>query len=98
LLNKIKEKKIMKTINFLNKELEINYTQAFTDGHGHKKITVELCLLSEYKTFSATTSSMYDYDEATELEGCDKDEALFKIISGQIEDEVQEWFLEIENR
>ena len=88
----------MKAINFLNTELEINYTQALTAGHGHKKITVELYLQGEYKTFSATTSNMPDYDDATELEGSDKDEALFNIISYKIEDEVNEWIVEVENK
>ncbi|EKT4545811.1 hypothetical protein AAIP58_000112 [Flavobacterium psychrophilum] len=88
----------MRTINFLKTELEINYTQALTAGHGHKKITVELCLQGEYKTFSATTSNMPDYDNATDLEGFDKDEALFNIISSKIEEEVDEWIVEIENK
>jgi hypothetical protein len=34
----------------------------------------------------------------TELEGSDKDEALFNIISRQIEDQVDEWIVEIENK
>lgn len=88
----------MKTINFLNTELEINYTQALTSGYGHKKITVELYFQGEYKAFSATTSNMPDYDDATDLEGSDKDKALFNIISNQIEDQVNEWIVEIENK
>ena len=88
----------MKAINFLNTELEINYTQALTAGHGHKKITVELYFKGEYKTFSATTSNMPDYDDATELEGEDKDEALFKIISYQLKDNIDEWIVEVENQ
>lgn len=87
----------MKSINFLNTELEINYTQASTAGHGHKKITVELCLQGEYKTFSATTSNMPDYDDATELEGEDKDEALFNIVSYQLQDQIDEWIIEVGN-
>jgi hypothetical protein len=81
----------MKVITFNNTELEINYTNALTAGHGHKKITVELYFQGEYKTFSATTSNMPDYDEATELESYDKDEALFNLISYKIEDEIEEW-------
>lgn len=88
----------MTTINFLNSELEINYTQSLTAGHGHKKITVELYFLGEYKTFSATTSNMPDYDDATELDGSAKDVALFSIISRQIEDQVNEWIVEVENK
>lgn len=85
----------MRTIKFNNTDLEINYTNALTAGHGHKKITVELCYLEEYKTFYATTHNMPSYDEATELEGKEKDEALFRIIEWQIGDEVTEWLDEI---
>jgi hypothetical protein len=88
----------MKEINFIGTDLEINYINALTSGHGHKKITVELFFQGEYKAFSATTSNMPDYDDATELEGEDKDEALFNIIRYQIEDEVSEWVTEIENK
>jgi hypothetical protein len=88
----------MTTINFLNSQLEINYTQSLTASHGQKKITVELYFLSEYKTFSATTSNMPDYDDATELEGSAKDEALFYIIARQIQDQVNEWIVEVENK
>lgn len=87
----------MKAITLNGTDLEINYTQALTAGHGHKKITVEFYFQGEYKTFSATTSNMPDYDDATDLEGEDKDEALFNIISYQIEDEISEWISEIEN-
>jgi hypothetical protein len=41
---------------------------------------------------------MPDYDDATELEGSAKDEALFSIISRQIEDQVNEWIVEVENK
>ena len=88
----------MKAITLNGTDLEINYTQALTSGHGHKKITVELCFQEEYKTFSATTSNMPDYDEATELEGGDKDEALFNIVSRQLADQIDEWIVEIENK
>ena len=88
----------MSTIIFLGVELEINSTRALSEGHGHKKITVDLYFCGEYRKFTATTSNMPEYDEATELEGSEKDKALFSIISGQIEDEINEWILEIENR
>ena len=88
----------MKSINFLSTDLEINYTQATTAGHGHKKITVELCFQGEYKTFFATTSNMPDYDEATELECEDKDEALFNIVSYQLQDQIDEWIIEVGNK
>ena len=87
----------MKAINILGTDLEINYTNAVTAGHGHKKITVELCYLGEYKKFTATTSNMPDYDDAMDLEGEERDEALFLIIENQITDQVDEWIIEVSN-
>jgi len=88
----------MKQITFVGAELEINYSQVTTSGHGHKKITVELCYQNEYQKFSATTSNMPDYDDATELDGSEHDEALFNIIKYQIEDHVSEWVVEVDNK
>lgn len=88
----------MRAIKINGVALEINWTNALSSGHGHKKITVELYFLGEYKTFSATTSNMPDYDDATELEGSAKDEALFYIISRQVQDQVDEWIVEVENK
>lgn len=87
----------MRAITFLNTELEINYTQVLSACYGHKRITVGLYFQGEYKEFCTATSNMFDYDNATDLEGGDKDEALFNIISYQIEEQVSEWILEIEN-
>lgn len=87
----------MTTIEIYNTELEINWTNVLTAGHGHKKITVELCYQNEYKEFSSTTNNMPDYDDACDLEGSEKDEALFNIISYKIHDEIAEWITELEN-
>lgn len=84
----------MKKIKFNNTDLEINYTNSLSSGAGHKKITVELYFNDEYKTFSTVTSNMPDYDETTNLEGSDKDEALFRIIEWQINDEIETWIFE----
>ena len=88
----------MKTINVLNTDLEIFSTNAVSAGHGHKKITVELCYMGEYKIFSQTTSNMPDFDDAMNLEGEDKDEALFNIIEHQITDQIDEWIIEVGNK
>ena len=87
----------MKTINFLKTELSIFYATALPAGHGHKEITVELCHDGNYRKFSAITSNMPDYDDAQDLDGGEKHEALFNIISGQIEEQVEEWIAVIEN-
>lgn len=88
----------MKSIKFNGSDLEIFSTNAITAGHGHKKITVELYYKGEYKTFSATTSNMPDYDEATDLEGESKNEALFNIVSYQLKDQIDEWIIEVDNQ
>jgi hypothetical protein len=81
----------MKAIAINGVALEINWTNALTSGHGHKKITVELYFDGKYEKFNATTNNMPDYDDATDLDGEDKDEALFNLIVYKIEDEIMEW-------
>lgn len=87
----------MKAINLNGMDLNIQYTNALTAGYGHKKIIVELYYLGHSKKFIGMTNNMSDYDDATELEGQDKDEALFNLVVSKIEDDVAEWILEIEN-
>jgi hypothetical protein len=84
----------MRTINILNTDLEIYSANAIHAGYGHKKITVELYYNSNYREFIATTSNMPCFDEANELEGEDKEIALFNIIENQIEEQVNEWLIE----
>lgn len=75
---------------------EIYFINASTAGHGHKKITVELKLGNEYKTFSATTDCMPMYDEANDLEGEERELALYNLIDHKIEAAVTEWLNELE--
>lgn len=69
----------------------VYYANGLNAGHGHVKITVELELDGEYKKFYHTTSYMPGWDEATDLEGQDKYDALYALIENDIEDEVIEW-------
>lgn len=71
--------------------IEVYHSSAVTAGYGHKKITVELRFGNEYKKFNSTTTNMPAYDESTELEGQQKNEALYAIIENSISDEVAEW-------
>jgi len=70
---------------------QIYSISASTAGYGHKKITVELKLENEYKTFSATIDCMPSYDEVNDLDGDDRDEALYNLIDSKIESQVYEW-------
>jgi hypothetical protein len=82
----------MKNYESNGKIFNVTHASALTYGYGHKKITVELTeTTGETKTFSATTSYMPGYDAACDLEGQDKFDALYELISGQISDEVYEW-------
>jgi hypothetical protein len=85
----------MKSITFNGSDLGIFSTNATTAGHGHKKIKVELLYKGEYRVFSATTSNMPDYDDATDLEAEEKNEALFNLVSYQLEDQINEWLAEV---
>ncbi|WP_134344378.1 hypothetical protein [Flavobacterium psychrophilum] len=88
----------MKTVKIAGTELEIFSASALHSGAGHKKITIELHLDGNYQKFSATSTDMQLYDDATDLEGEDKDEALFNMIAYRIEDEVSEWVIKTENQ
>ena len=87
----------MKTLTLTNgTEINLNYANAIVAGAGHKKITVELYYNGNYKEFSATTTDMSAYDDATELDGEDKQVALYEIISHKIEDLIFDWLYEID--
>ena len=76
-------------------DFTVDYASALPTGYGHKKITVQVIDENgNSKDFSATTSNMPNYDEATNLEGQEKYEALFEIIEHQVEDEISEWIQE----
>ena len=85
----------MKTTIITGNEVAINYAFSKLTGYGHHKIIVELDFAGEFKTFSKTTNNMPAFDEANDLEGEDKWEALYNIIANDIEDEVAEWIEEL---
>ena len=87
----------MTTLTLTNgTEINLSSANAIGNGAGHKKITVELYFNGVYKDFSYTTTDMCAYDEATELDGDDKQAALYEIISHKIEDLIFDWIYEID--
>lgn len=80
----------------LENGIEIYSINASTAGYGHKKITVELRFENNYKTFAATTDCMPMLDEANDLEGDDRDNALYNLIDYKIKDSVNEWLNDLE--
>lgn len=77
-------------------EFTIDYSSAEQSKYGHKTITSTVILLTgERQDFSATTNNMPDYDDATDLEGQEKYEALFDLIYNAVSESIDEWVEEI---
>ena len=79
-------------------EFTIDYASAITAGYGHQKITAYVNAENgDKKEFSAKTNNMPDFDEATDLEGQEKYEALFDLVDYSLDGEIAEWINEIES-
>ena len=72
-------------------ELNLFYVTSKFSGYGHYTITAELEYKGKYKELSKTTDNMPAHDDATELEGDEKKESLYRIIELAIKDSVEEW-------
>lgn len=72
-------------------DFTIDYASAITSGYGHKEITVSVNYEGKLKNFTATTSNMHAYDQATDLEGQEKYEALYELVEGTLNDQISEW-------
>lgn len=63
-------------------------------GYGHREITATVSNGSLSKTFRSITNDMSGYDEATELEGQDRYEALFNLVESNLSGKIAEWLIE----
>ena len=82
----------MKTYKINEKTFTVENASALPSGFGHKILTVLLNAEDgDYTTFIATTSNMPAFDDAMDLEGQAKYEALYEIIAGKIEEKVSLW-------
>jgi hypothetical protein len=72
--------------------INVLFASASFAGYGHQTITVELECNGLKGTFTHTTSNMSDFDNAMDLEGQEKYNALYDLISYSISDEVNEFF------
>jgi len=80
-------------------EFTVDYASSLPSGYGHRKINVEIVSdCGSRKTFSHSTSNMPDFDEANDLEGREKYEALFGLVENSLEGEISEWIFELENQ
>lgn len=76
--------------------LELYYTYSRFSGYGNYTITAELEYKGERKEFSRTINEMPSYDEATDLEGDEKELAFYNLIAYKIEDNVADWMAEVD--
>lgn len=73
----------------------VNYADALSSGYGHKEISVIIEAKTSgeniTKEFKSITSNMHGYDEATDLEGQEKYEALFELVESNLDGRIAEW-------
>jgi hypothetical protein len=72
--------------------INVLFASAKFAGYGRQRIIVELQCNGLKRTFTHTTSNMSDFDDAMDLEGQEKYNALYDLISYSISDEVNEFF------
>lgn len=76
----------------------ISYASSAFSGYGHQKIKVEVILENgNKKEFSCATSNMPDFDDANNLEGQEKYEALFDLVDYKLNREISEWIYSLED-
>ena len=83
-----------------NQDFTIDWADALPAGHGHKTIDISVIyrdekIDQESKDFRSVTSNMPDFDEALDLEGQEKYEALFELVQSDLEGKISEWIYEI---
>lgn len=78
-------------MNTTHNEPTILWASAESAGYGHKKITVEMGYKGDRMHFSAITTNMPGFDEATDLEGDEKTNALYSLVKSNIDEQVKDW-------
>lgn len=79
-------------------DFTVTYAAAAFSGYGHNKIEVEVEYNGERKSFKATTTSLDSVEDAKELEGQEKYEALFEIVEYSLGGVIAEWIIELEDK
>lgn len=70
----------------------IDYSSVAHVGNGHVKISVTIVdEQGDMETFEETTHNMPAYDRANNLDGQEKYEALYDIVSSSIDAQIDEW-------
>lgn len=83
--------KIYTTSEIAAFDFTVTYANAMFSGHGHNKIEVEINYNGERKSFKATTTKLDSVDDAKELEGQEKYEALFSIVENDLDGKIADW-------
>lgn len=81
----------MKTYQTTNgNQFTVNSARQTYAGYGHKTIYVEICFNGEYEFFTKVTNNMPDFDDAMDLEGQERAEALFDLVHYSLYSEIEE--------
>lgn len=73
-------------------EFKVEYAGSLPSGYGHQKISSYLVNEEgDKKEFVAITSDMPGYDEANDLEGQERYEALFNLVDSFLDYQISEW-------
>jgi len=81
----------MTTYTVSNEEFTVTYASASYSGYGHRNITVRVLVRGREVAFSETTNFMRRFWEADDLEGQEKYEALYELVSDSINEQLAEW-------
>lgn len=73
-------------------DVDVVHVSNMNTGYGHHKITVEIEYKGDRNTFISMTNNMPGIDKAMDLEGEEKQIALFNLID--VDDEIWEWLYE----
>lgn len=74
-------------------KFECTYADSLPSGYGHRKVTVQIQCGDEVKKFQDVTTDMEGYDNASQLSGQEKYDALYNLIAHKIDEEVFDWLM-----
>jgi hypothetical protein len=84
----------MKKITVNGHDLELVNVNVTPSGYGHKMLDVVLSKNGVEQNFKSTTDNMPDFDRANELDGEERNFALFNIVKYSITNAIDEWAME----
>lgn len=76
-------------------EFKIDHAYSLPHGHGFKQIIVTVVFDDKKTEMKTLTNNMPAYDDAMDLDGQEKYEALFRLVSHILDCHIENWIDEI---